>query len=160
MAFGLAPERLKADTRLTAAKSPLSTTEHPTPLQGITTYNNFYEFGTAKDDPVRNAKKFRPAPWTISIEGILRALRSGANLPDQKLEALRSLVVDVVRSRGRVSDKRIGEFLAAGYSEQNVLEVVFAVAMKILSNYVNHVTETPIDAQFMAQVWGPEFQSA
>ena len=91
---------------------------------------------------------------------ILAALRSGDNLPDPKLEALRSFVVDVVRSRGRVSDKRIEEFLSAGYSRQNVLEVVFAVAMKTLSNYINNMAETPVDKQFMSQVWGQQLQSA
>ena len=91
---------------------------------------------------------------------VLTALRSGGNLPDPKLEALRSFVVDVVRSRGRVSDKRIEEFLSAGYSRQNVLEVVFAVAMKTLSNYVNHMAETPVDAQFMPQAWGLQLQSS
>jgi alkylhydroperoxidase family enzyme len=93
-------------------------------------------------------------------EPVLTALRSGGNLPDPKLEALRSFVVDVVRSRGRVSDKRIEEFLSAGYSRQNVLEVVFAVAMKTLSNYVNHMAETPVDVQFAPQVWGLQLQSA
>ena len=35
----------------------------------ITTYNNFYEFGTQKEDPARNSGDFQPAPWTVSIEG-------------------------------------------------------------------------------------------
>jgi uncharacterized peroxidase-related enzyme len=98
---------------------------------------------------------------TIAMpEAVLTALRSGSNLPDPKLEALRSFVVDVVRSRGRVSDQRIEEFLHAGYRRQNVLEVVFAVAMKTLSNYTNHMTETPVDAQFKPQAWGIQLQSA
>jgi hypothetical protein len=45
-----------------------------------------------------------------------------------------SFVVGVVRSRGCLSDKRIEELLSAAYSRQNVLEVVFALAMKTLSN--------------------------
>jgi AhpD family alkylhydroperoxidase len=84
---------------------------------------------------------------------VLAALRGGTVLPDKKLEALRSFVIDVVRSRGRVSDERIEEFLAAGYSAQSVLEVVFGVAMKTLSNYVNHMAETPVDRQFSRQMW-------
>jgi hypothetical protein len=40
------------------------------------------------------------------------------------------------------------------------LEVVFAVAMKTLSNYVNHMAETPVDTQFMPQAWGQQLQSA
>jgi AhpD family alkylhydroperoxidase len=84
---------------------------------------------------------------------VLAALRGGTVLPDKKLEALRSFVIEVVRSRGRVSDERIEEFLAAGYSAQSVLEVVFGVAMKTLSNYVNHMAETRVDRQFSRQIW-------
>src|SRR5258707_4183080 len=58
-----------AGTKLSSAKSPLSTTEKPTPFQDVSTYNNFYEFGTSKSDPSRNAKNFRAVPWTVSIEG-------------------------------------------------------------------------------------------
>jgi len=55
--------------KLSAAKSPLSTTEEQTPFQDITTYNNFYEFGTDKGDPARNAGKFKTRPWTVTIDG-------------------------------------------------------------------------------------------
>jgi sulfoxide reductase catalytic subunit YedY len=51
------------------AKSPFSTTEKPNPYNDITTYNNFYEFGSAKDQPSKYAQKFRTSPWTVSVEG-------------------------------------------------------------------------------------------
>jgi sulfoxide reductase catalytic subunit YedY len=38
-------------------------------FEEITTYNNFYEFGSAKEDPARNAGSFRPTPWTVAVEG-------------------------------------------------------------------------------------------
>ena len=50
-------------------KSRYSTDEAPTSYEDVTTYNNFYEFGTGKDDPVRNATDFEPRPWTINISG-------------------------------------------------------------------------------------------
>jgi sulfoxide reductase catalytic subunit YedY len=50
-------------------KSPLSTGEKPTSVQDITSYNNFYEFGTDKKDPARNAQNFRTFPWSVAIEG-------------------------------------------------------------------------------------------
>jgi methionine sulfoxide reductase catalytic subunit len=50
-------------------KSTLSTAEKLTPYSDVTNYNNFYEFGTGKDDPARNAQKFKPRPWTVKIEG-------------------------------------------------------------------------------------------
>jgi methionine sulfoxide reductase catalytic subunit len=39
-------------------------------LKDVTTYNNFYEFGTGKDDPHRNARDFQPKPWTITVDGL------------------------------------------------------------------------------------------
>ena len=40
-----------------------------TPYDDVTTYNNFYEFGTGKTDPARNAHTLRPRPWSIAVEG-------------------------------------------------------------------------------------------
>jgi sulfoxide reductase catalytic subunit YedY len=55
---------------LATIKSPLSTSEAPNPWEHVTTYNNFYEFGTGKNDPARIAPRFRPRqPWTVAIEG-------------------------------------------------------------------------------------------
>jgi len=52
-----------------AAKSPFSTTDKLTPYDDVTTYNNYYEFGTDKSDPARYAKNFKTSPWTVSVEG-------------------------------------------------------------------------------------------
>ncbi|HVY35605.1 MAG TPA: protein-methionine-sulfoxide reductase catalytic subunit MsrP [Caulobacteraceae bacterium] len=48
-------------------KMPIS--EKPTSLKDITSYNNFYEFGTDKGDPQANAGAFRTRPWTVTIDG-------------------------------------------------------------------------------------------
>jgi methionine sulfoxide reductase catalytic subunit len=50
-------------------KGPYNTDEKITPESSVTTYNNFYEFGTDKGDPSQNAKNFRTSPWTVSVEG-------------------------------------------------------------------------------------------
>ena len=50
-------------------KSPLSITEAMTPYKDVTTYNNFYEFGTDKYSPAKLAGTLNPRPWTITIEG-------------------------------------------------------------------------------------------
>ncbi len=50
-------------------KSPFSTTEKPNSYEDITTYNNYYEFGTGKDDPFRNAQDFEARPWSITVDG-------------------------------------------------------------------------------------------
>ncbi|HEV8393008.1 MAG TPA: protein-methionine-sulfoxide reductase catalytic subunit MsrP [Vicinamibacterales bacterium] len=56
--------------KLATVKSPLSGSETPNTWEHLTTYNNFYEFGTSKSDPALNARGFKPkAPWTITVEG-------------------------------------------------------------------------------------------
>ncbi|HWZ33312.1 MAG TPA: protein-methionine-sulfoxide reductase catalytic subunit MsrP [Bryobacteraceae bacterium] len=50
-------------------KSPLSIDEKPTAYDIITGFNNFYEFGTHKDEPAENAKNFKTSPWAITIDG-------------------------------------------------------------------------------------------
>src|SRR5271156_1833571 len=56
-------------------KWPYSTTEKETPIQDVTHYNNFYEFGTSKTDPAENARNFVTQPWTLSIEGEVKKPR-------------------------------------------------------------------------------------
>ncbi len=53
-------------------KGPHDTDEKLTPYEDITTYNNFYEFGTDKDDPYKNSKDFKTMPWTVVIEGEIK----------------------------------------------------------------------------------------
>ena len=62
---------LPAGAKLTGVtKSPLGAANEPvTPFEVITGYNNYYEFGTGKGDPVKNAQKFQTSPWTLTIEG-------------------------------------------------------------------------------------------
>ena len=52
-----------------ASKSPFSTSEQLTSYQDVTTYNNYYEFGTDKSQPSQLAKNFRTSPWTVTVEG-------------------------------------------------------------------------------------------
>lgn len=49
--------------------SKFSTDQPPTSWTDITTYNNYYEFGTAKDDPARYAQDFKPRPWSVAVSG-------------------------------------------------------------------------------------------
>jgi sulfoxide reductase catalytic subunit YedY len=55
---------------------PYSTSETKTPFESVTTYNNFYEFGTGKDDPAENAHTLRPRPWTVAVEGEVKRPRT------------------------------------------------------------------------------------
>lgn len=73
LAAGSAIGAVIPDTRLAplanVAKSAFSTDETPNSFEDISTYNNFYEFGTSKSEPFMNAQNFKPRPWTIEIAG-------------------------------------------------------------------------------------------
>ena len=56
---------------LSARPSPLSTDETPNTFEEITNYNNFYEFGTGKEDPARNAGALTTDPWSVEITGLV-----------------------------------------------------------------------------------------
>ena len=55
--------------KLVTTRSPLSTSETPNTWEHITTYNNYYEFGTDKGEPAVYARSFKAEPWTVTIEG-------------------------------------------------------------------------------------------
>lgn len=57
-------------------KGPFGTADTLTPYQNVTTYNNFYELGTGKDQPVQLARKFRTSPWAISVQGLVAKPRT------------------------------------------------------------------------------------
>lgn len=84
---------------------------------------------------------------------IVDALRKRESLPDSKLEALAVFTRAVVKERGVVSGNILDNFLAAGYSQAQVLDVVLGVTMKTLSNYTNHLIDTPLDTAFQAEAW-------
>src|SRR5262249_11011454 len=52
-----------------AARGGYALDEASTPYEDVTTYNNFYEFGVEKSDPVARAQALRVEPWTLSVEG-------------------------------------------------------------------------------------------
>src|SRR5579872_1273547 len=69
-AAALGARQLLAGTKLpNIGKSRFNTTEKPNSYRDITTYNNFYEFGTDKGDPAKYAQNFKTSPWTVSVEG-------------------------------------------------------------------------------------------
>jgi len=84
---------------------------------------------------------------------IIESLRSGTSIADPKLEALRVFAEKINQNQGFVNDADMAVFLAAGYTKANILEVILGTAQKLLSNYTNHVTKTPIDAPFQADTW-------
>lgn len=67
----LGPQALAAGTAKfpNVRKSRYQVDEPLTPYQDVTHYNNFYEFGTGKEDPAKRARSLRPRPWNVTVEG-------------------------------------------------------------------------------------------
>ncbi|WP_304614885.1 protein-methionine-sulfoxide reductase catalytic subunit MsrP [Paracoccus sp. (in: a-proteobacteria)] len=64
------PGLVRAQT-INARPSPLSTDQTPNTFEEITNYNNFYEFGTGKEDPARNAGALTTDPWSVEVAGLV-----------------------------------------------------------------------------------------
>jgi alkylhydroperoxidase family enzyme len=80
-----------------------------------------------------------------ALDAALRELRP---LADPRLEALRRFAHVVTERRGWAEDDEVEAFLAAGYTRAQLLEVVLGIGQKTISNYVNHLIGTPLDAAF------------
>jgi uncharacterized peroxidase-related enzyme len=81
------------------------------------------------------------------------ALRAGDPLPDARLDALATFTTTMVDKRGLPSRADVEAFLAAGFEERDILQVVLAIAVKTLSNYSNHLFHTPVEPAFAHRAW-------
>ncbi len=86
---------------------------------------------------------------------VLAALRENRPLPDAKLEALRLTTRALVEKRGWLSEEDVATFETAGYDREQLLDLVLGVGLKTLSNYTNHLADTPLDRQFSRFEWHP-----
>ena len=86
-------------------------------------------------------------------DDVIEALRNNTPIADPKLEALRQFSQVINISRGTPSADDTKAFLDAGYTEAHILEVILGTALKVMSNYTNHVAETPVDDNFAANAW-------
>ena len=85
--------------------------------------------------------------------GAIEAIREGQAVADPRLEALRRFAAAMTAERGHVGAAAVERFLAAGFTEQQVLEVILAISAKTLSNYTNHLAATPLDPFMTATAW-------
>ena len=77
------------------------------------------------------------------------ALRQRQPLPEP-LASLQHFTQLMVQQRGQVSEQDVVQFLSAGYRPRQVLEIVQMIAQKVMSNYTNHLAQTPLDEAFKA----------
>ncbi|MEH0823079.1 MULTISPECIES: carboxymuconolactone decarboxylase family protein [unclassified Micromonospora] len=86
---------------------------------------------------------------------LIEALRTGAALPDPRLEALRRFTVAVLDHRGAVPDADLDALLAAGWQPRHALDVVLGVGTYTISTFANRLTDAPLDAPLAPYAWTP-----
>jgi uncharacterized peroxidase-related enzyme len=141
----------------------------PTALQGFVAMQSALR-GTAQLTPIErevagiavsyaNRSPYSMAAHSTFAAGagagadVLAALRSGADLPDARLQALHAFTRLLLSDRGHVGEDDLAAFLRAGYSIENALEVITQIAYTTLANLVANVADTPVDDAFAAQAW-------
>lgn len=86
-------------------------------------------------------------------DDISNALRDEMPLPAARLEALRKFTLQMLRERGNVTEAQMQAFFGAGYGHRAVLDIILGLSQKVMSNYINHVAETPLDEPVRPFVW-------
>jgi len=85
---------------------------------------------------------------------VTNAIRDDQPVPDKKYAALAAFTRLMVVKRGYPEDTDVAAFIAAGYTENHILSIILAIAMKTMTNYTNHVFDTPLDKVFKAREYG------
>lgn len=141
-----APALLKSYVTLSRIfeESSLSAAERQTVLL-TTSAENGCEYCVAAHSVIAGMQKVPAAT--------VQAIRDGRPIADRKLEALRRFTAAVVKSRGWPTESDTRAFADAGYGQKQALEVVLGVGIKTLSNYANHLADTPLDGAFASAQW-------
>lgn len=84
---------------------------------------------------------------------ITEALRNKTAMPSEKLQVLHETTLALVRNRGYITQEEIAVFYAAGYNQRHLLEIILGLSQKVISNYTNHIAETPLDKGFQSYEW-------
>lgn len=81
-------------------------------------------------------------------DDVLQALRKTTPIEsDVKLDTLARFTLAVINTKGKVDEQILNDFLAAGYTTQNALDVVLGVSLASLCNYANNLAQTPINPE-------------
>jgi uncharacterized peroxidase-related enzyme len=140
---------------------------NPTVLQGYLALDAIYQKGsfTPKEQQlillaasVENHCDYCAAAHSAIAKGVLHtpaevvaAIRNNTPVSDRKLNALVTLVKELVRGRGYSKDQTIENFIAAGYRKEQVMELLLGIALKTISNYLDHISPAPVDQAFAAE---------
>jgi len=83
----------------------------------------------------------------------LQLIRGGKLPSNPRLKALSQFTGKMMAARGEVSETDLEEFLSAGFTKAQALEVVVGAAVSVLANFANHLTEAPLDEFIKPQLW-------
>ena len=136
----LTPRVAYAGTKLATVKSGYTVDEKISSMNDVTHYNNFYEFGSDKGDPAKNAQKFRTSPWTVAIEGEVKTARQFSMEEILKLAPLEERIY-----RHRCVERWSIVVPWIGYSLSTILKLVEPTAKAkyvAFQSYFDH-TEMP-----------------
>ncbi len=84
---------------------------------------------------------------------IREAVRAGTEVPEARINALCTFVKLMVEKRGWLDGADVDAFLEAGFTNQNVLEIVLGIAVKTMTHYANHIAGTVLDDEMSALAW-------
>jgi uncharacterized peroxidase-related enzyme len=137
------------------------TAESPAALEAYVTLNQILQTKTALSPEEQqvvllavsrhNGCGYCVAAHTASSErtgldaGVIQALREDRNLPDPSLDAVATLCRTFIDKKGWLDESDIQAFLDAGHTRQKLLDVIVGLSMKTISNYINHIADTPLD---------------
>jgi uncharacterized peroxidase-related enzyme len=139
---------------------------NPTALEGYVALDGVFEKGSFTPverqlillaASVENGCRYCTAAHSTILKAfhvpaeVVSAVRSDLPVPDPKLNALATLTKEIVSERGHVRAQTIENFLAAGYGKEQVLEVLIGVALKTMSNYLDHISPTELDQSFRSE---------
>lgn len=92
------------------------------------------------------------AQMTGVDSAVNQALRDRTPLPNEKLEVLRETTLAILKERGVIDESVLERFYAAGYNQRQLLEILLILSQKVISNYINHIAQTPVDEAFQRYV--------
>ncbi len=88
-------------------------------------------------------------------DAIIDAIRDGKEGPDKKINALVMFTQSVTSKRGHVDSAEIEAFLSAGYTKEQIFEVITIVSYKVITNYTSAIAGTKPNEMFASEVWTP-----
>ena len=140
---------------------------NPAVLQGYVALDSAFEGGSFRSRErqlillaasVENNCNYCTAAHSTVLKNALRtpdeivsAVRNNTTVPDTKLNALVTLVKELVRERGYAKEETIQNFIAAGYKKEQVMELLLGIALKTISNYLDHISPAPLDPAIAAE---------